>query len=141
MAIDLVEIDKSENKMFLWEGNKIIKTYHVAFGANPKGHKEQEGDKKTPEGRYTLDYKKEDSAFYRAMHINYPNLSDTDNAIKKSVSPGGFIMIHGQKKQVGWQAEIAQQYNWTNGCIALTNPEMDEFMSLVNVGTPIKIQW
>jgi murein L,D-transpeptidase YafK len=139
--VDLVKVDKSENKMYLLDGDKIIKEYHVVFGANPKGHKQQEGDEKTPEGTYTLDYKKEDSSFYRSMHISYPNKKDKANAEKLGVSPGGFIMVHGQRNWLGWLSFISQHFNWTNGCIALTNSEMDEFMELVNVGTKIKIDW
>lgn len=139
--VDLVKVDKSSSKMYLLDDGEIVKKYHVAFGASPKGHKQQEGDEKTPEGTYTLDYKKEDSSFYRAMHINYPNSTDKENAKKLGVSAGGFIMVHGQRNWLGGLAPITQQYNWTNGCIALTNSEMDEFMSLVNVGTKIKIEW
>ncbi|WP_440877639.1 L,D-transpeptidase family protein [Thalassotalea sp. PLHSN55] len=139
--VDLVKVDKSENKMYLLDNDKIIKEYHVAFGGSPKGHKEQEGDQKTPEGLYTLDYKKEDSSFYRAMHVSYPNKADLENAKRKGVSAGGFIMVHGQKNRFGWLSSITQQFNWTNGCIALTNKEMDEFMSLVKVGTKIQIEW
>jgi murein L,D-transpeptidase YafK len=139
--IDLVKVDKSENKMYLLENEIVKKEYHVAFGGSPKGHKEQEGDQKTPEGLYTLDYKKEDSSFYRAMHVSYPNQADLDNAKNKGVSAGGFIMVHGQKNRLGWLSGFTQQFNWTNGCIALTNSEMDEFMALVKVGTKIKIEW
>jgi murein L,D-transpeptidase YafK len=124
-----------------WQGGNIIKEYHVAFGANPKGHKQQEGDEKTPEGEYTLDYIKEDSTFYRAMHISYPNKKDKANAEKIGVSPGGFIMVHGQRNWLGWLAPISQLFNWTNGCIALTNSEVDEFIELVKVGTKIQIAW
>lgn len=140
-GVDLVKIDKSERTMYLMEGGTIIKQYHIALGANPNGHKQQEGDEKTPEGEYTLDYKKEDSTFYRAMHISYPNENDKVNAKKLGVSPGGFIMVHGQRNGLGWLALISQRFNWTNGCIALTNVEMDEFMELVDVGTEINIEW
>ncbi|QEY18142.1 hypothetical protein D0C16_20405 [Cellvibrio sp. KY-GH-1] len=139
--VDLVKVDKSANKMCLLEGDKIVKEYHVALGANPKGHKQQEGDERTPEGTYTLDYKKEDSAFYRAMHISYPNQQDIESAKKRGVPPGGFIMIHGQKNGLEWMTAISQNFNWTNGCIALTNTEMDEFMKLVATGTKIQIDW
>jgi murein L,D-transpeptidase YafK len=139
--IDLVRVDKSENKMYLLDGEKVIQEYHVAFGENPEGHKVQEGDERTPEGIYTLDYKKEDSSFYRAMHISYPNQVDLDNAKRKGVSVGGFIMVHGQRNRLGWLSTITQNFNWTNGCIALTNSEMDEFMALVKVGTKIQIDW
>lgn len=139
--VDLVKVDKSERKMYLLSAGEIVKVYDIALGANPKGHKEQEGDEKTPEGEYTLDYKKEDSSFYRAMHVSYPNAVDTANAEKNGVSPGGFIMVHGQRNWLGWLAPISQHFNWTNGCIAITNSEMDEFMDLVNVGTKIQIEW
>jgi len=139
--VDLVKVVKSDNKMYLLERGNVIKEYHVALGGNPEGHKEQEGDEKTPEGIYTLDYKKEDSSFYRSMHISYPNQADLDNAKKKGVSAGGFIMIHGQKNNFGEFSRFTQLSNWTDGCIALTNPEIDEFMSLVSVGTKITIQW
>ena len=139
--VDLVKVTKSKNKMYLLEDDKIIKEYDVAFGENPKGHKEQEGDERTPEGTHTLDYIKEDSSFYRAMHISYPNKADIENAKKKGVSPGGFIMVHGQKNNFGWLGAITQNFNWTNGCIALTNKEMDEFLELVKVGTKIQISW
>lgn len=139
--VDLVKVDKSEGKLYLLEGESIIKEYRVAFGANPKGHKQQEGDEKTPEGSYILDYKKEDSSFYRAMHISYPNNVDKENAKLRGVSPGGFIMVHGQRNGFGWLSFIMQVFNWTNGCIALSNSEMDEFMALVKVGTKIEIVW
>ena len=139
--VDLVKVDKSEGKLYLLEGESIIKEYRVAFGANPKGHKQQEGDEKTPEGSYILDYKKEDSSFYRAMHISYPNKVDKENAKSRGVSPGGFIMVHGQRNWFGWLSFITQSFNWTNGCIALSNSEMDQFMALVKVGTKIEIEW
>ena len=140
-AVDLVKVDKSANKMYLLDNGNIVKQYHVAFGANPKGHKQQEGDEKTPEGTYTLDYKKEDSAFYRAMHVSYPNPQDTQNANANGVSAGGFIMVHGQRNGLGWLGSVTQRFNWTNGCIALTNVQMDEFMELVATGTEIYIAW
>ncbi|PUA27291.1 MAG: hypothetical protein B0W54_11865 [Cellvibrio sp. 79] len=139
--VDLVKVDKSANKMYLLESEKVIKEYNIALGANPQEHKQQEGDERTPEGTYILDYKKEDSAFYRAMHISYPNQTDIENAKERGVSPGGLIMVHGQKNGFEWLEPISQQFNWTNGCIALTNKEMDEFMLLVADGTKIQIEW
>lgn len=139
--VDLVKVDKSENKMYLFDNGKVVKKYHVAFGGNPKGHKEREGDQKTPEGSYTLDYKKEHSSYYRAMHISYPNTLDTQRAKSKGVSPGGFIMVHGQRNWFALLSPITQKFNWTNGCIALTNSQMDEFMDLVKTGTEIYIEW
>jgi murein L,D-transpeptidase YafK len=139
--VDLVKVEKSTGEMYLYESGAIVRKYKVAFGKNPKGHKQQEGDEKTPEGNYTLDYKKENSSFYRAMHISYPNEQDKQKAKTLGVSAGGFIMVHGQRNGFSWFSPITQYFNWTNGCIALTNSEMDEFLKLVKVGTAIQISW
>ena len=138
--VDFVLVDKSEKKMYLLSEGKQIKEYHVVFGSNPKGHKLQEGDERTPEGTYVLDYKKSDSSFYKAIHISYPNEKDRAKAKEMGVSPGGLIMIHGQKNGFGWLSWLMQRFNWTNGCIAVTNSEMDEIWELVKVGTPIEIR-
>ena len=136
---DLVIVKKSLEKLYLMKDGKILKAYKVSFGTNPKGHKEQEGDKKTPEGNYTLDYKKSNSSFYKAIHISYPNKKDILSAKKKGVNAGGFIMIHGQKNYLGWLSFITQKFNWTNGCIAVTNEEMDEIWNSIDINTPISI--
>jgi murein L,D-transpeptidase YafK len=138
--VDLVLVDKSEKKMYLLSEGNQFKEYHVVFGSNPKGHKLQEGDERTPEGKYVLDYKKADSSFYKSIHISYPNEEDKAKAKKIGVSPGGLIMIHGQKNGFGWLSWLTQRFNWTNGCIAITNSEMDEIWELVKVGTPIEIR-
>ncbi len=139
--MDLVKVVKSERTMYLMGGASVVRKFRVSLGANPKGHKQQQGDKRTPEGTYTLDYKKEDSAFYRAMHISYPNAKDVADAKRRGVNPGGQIMVHGQKNGLGALSPITQYVDWTDGCIAISNSEMDEFMSLVPVGTKIKIVW
>jgi murein L,D-transpeptidase YafK len=136
---DSVFVDKSESRLYLMRDGVAFRDYHVAFGANPKGHKQEEGDERTPEGEYTLDYKKEDSAFYKAIHISYPNENDTRRAETRGVNPGDFIMIHGQKNGLGWLSIISQRFNWTNGCIAVKNSEMDEIWQSVDAGTPIEI--
>lgn len=138
---DFVFVKKSARLMFLLKDKKIIKQYHIALGDSPQGHKQQEGDEKTPEGLYTLDYKKEDSIAYRSIHISYPNKTDIANAKKHGVSPGGFIMIHGQMNGYDYLTDIMQQRDWTDGCIAVTNAEMDDIMARVPVGTPIQIVW
>ena len=94
---DRVLVDKSDGTLLLLKNGEEIGSFSVVFGANPEGHKQQQGDERTPEGRYILDYKKADSAFYKAIHISYPNAADTEKANKLGVSPGGAIMIHGQK--------------------------------------------
>ena len=138
--IDSVLVRKSERKMYLLKEGNVVKEYKISLGANPKGHKEKEGDERTPEGSYTLDYKKKDSAFYRAIHISYPNAKDIENAKKKKVNPGGQIMIHGQKNGYEKFALLTQKFNWTDGCIAVTNKEMEEIWNLVKVNTPIRIE-
>jgi murein L,D-transpeptidase YafK len=137
--IDLVLVNKSESKLYLMSGQAQIKEYDVVFGANPKGHKEQKGDERTPEGKYFLDYKKSDSSFYKAIHISYPNNDDIKRAKERGVNPGGLIMIHGQRNRLGWLSWLTQWFNWTDGCIAVTNQEMDEIWQHVKVGTPIQI--
>lgn len=137
---DYVLVKKSISKLYLLKDNIILKEYNVVFGGNPKGHKVQEGDQKTPEGKYILDHKKHDSAFYKAIHISYPNENDLRKAKLLGVSPGGQIMIHGQKNGFGWLSFVTQKFNWTDGCIAVNNDEMDEIWGLVDAGTPIEIQ-
>lgn len=136
----MVVVIKSESKLYLKKDGKVLKEYHVSFGANPEGHKIQEGDERTPEGRYILDYKKSDSAFYKSIHISYPNEADKKRAKEAGVNPGGFIMIHGQKNGLGWLSWISQRFNWTDGCIAVSNRAMDEIWNSVNIGTPIEIK-
>jgi len=138
-VVDNVIVNKSASLMTLMQNGNVVKEYKVVFGGNPKGHKQIEGDEKTPEGKYTLDYKKSDSSFYKAIHISYPNEQDKKRAKDAGESPGGLIMIHGQKNGLGWLSSLSQRFNWTNGCIAVTNKEMDEIWKLIKIGTPIEI--
>ncbi|MBE1273734.1 L,D-transpeptidase family protein [Enterovibrio baiacu] len=139
--VDLVKIDKSMRKMFLLKGDEVVATYGIALGANPKGHKLREGDKRTPEGRYTLDLINERSRFYRSIRINYPSKEDLARAELLGFPPGGQIMIHGQKNGNGPHPSLNRGKDWTDGCVAISNKEMDEFLALVNIGTPIEIEW
>ncbi len=137
---DLVVVHKSKTRIYLLKDNKVFKSFRIALGANPKGHKQREGDERTPEGRYVLDYKKSDSAFYKAIHISYPNEDDLKRARELGVDPGGQIMIHGQKNQLSRVSFTRQSRNWTDGCIAVTNSAMDEIWKAVDTGTPIIIK-
>ncbi|UJF23325.1 L,D-transpeptidase family protein [Shewanella sp. OMA3-2] len=137
--IDLVVVNKSESRMSIMRDGKVLKTYVIAMGDAPQGHKLKEGDQRTPQGRYVLDYKKPDSAFYKSIHISYPNDEDKLRAQALGISPGGMIMIHGQNPRSSMSPEEAQKYNWTNGCIAVTNKEMDELWRMIDEGTPIEI--
>jgi len=136
---NLVIVKKSEAKLNLMKDGKVLKSYHIALGRNPKGKKLKQGDGKTPEGRYILDYKNSHSGFYKSIHISYPNKLDKERARKAHVDPGGNIMIHGQKNGWGWASFIVQYFNWTKGCIAVSNSDMDEIWKAVKVGTPIEI--
>ena len=137
---DYVLVQKSAKTLSLYQQGKLIGSFPVVFGASPVGHKQQEGDEKTPEGIYTLDYKKEDSAFYKAIHISYPNEKDIEQAKSKGVSPGGAIMVHGQRNYFGWAYFISQRFNWTNGCVALSNDNMEQVWQSVESGTKIEIK-
>ncbi len=139
--VDLVKVDKSKRRMYLLQGNEIIREYRIALGKSPKGHKQQEGDQRTPEGHYLLDFIIEDSSFYRSIHISYPNTRDQQLAQLRGVNPGGDIKIHGLKNGDEREPGFVQSFDWTNGCIAITNQEMDEFLSLVQPGVPIHIEW
>jgi murein L,D-transpeptidase YafK len=140
-VVDRVEVKKSVRRMYLMDGDVVVREYRIALGKSPRGHKLQEGDNRTPEGKYYLDFVMDDSAFYRSMHISYPNLRDKNRAESLGVSPGGNIKIHGLKNGDRRAAQFIQSFDWTNGCIAITNEEMDELVSLVKIGTPIYIRW
>lgn len=139
LAVDLVVVEKADRTMTLYDDGREVKRYHIAMGDSPTGHKIKEGDQRTPQGRYILDYKKADSAYYRSIHISYPNAADRLRAQALGVSPGGQIMIHGENPNSELSPQEQQQYNWTNGCIAVTNKEMDELWQLIRPGTPIEI--
>lgn len=139
--VTLVSVDKSLRRMYLFNGDSLIREYRVALGKQPKGHKRFEGDNRTPEGQYQLDYVLEESDFYRSVHISYPAPSDLEWAAKYDIDPGGDIKIHGLKNGERRASRYIQSFDWTDGCIALTNQEMDEFIELVQMGTPIHIEW
>ena len=138
-VIDKVFVDKSDRVLTLMSQGKAIRSYRIALGDSPVGHKQQEGDQRTPTGVYTLDYKNENSIAHRSVHISYPNTADKARAKSLGVSPGGNIMIHGQMNGFGHLAWLNQQRDWTDGCIAVTNDEMDAIMAAVEVGTVIEI--
>lgn len=137
---DLVIVKKAERKLFLISAGKPFKEYRVSLGPVPRGPKIAAGDERTPEGDYILDRKHEKSSFYKAIHISYPNQFDRERAANLGLNPGGSIMIHGQPNVKTWTEDIAQTFNWTSGCIAVTDSQMDEIWAAVDAGTPIKIQ-
>lgn len=138
--VDRVIVYKSRYMMELMKGEQVIKRYWIALSDRPVGDKQYEGDRKTPEGVYTLDYVKENSYYYRAFHISYPNAEDIAEAARLGKRPGGMILVHGQPPSDGEYEESVQRSNWTNGCIALLNHEIDEFIFFVDPGTAIDIR-
>ncbi|MEZ5597215.1 MAG: L,D-transpeptidase family protein [Pseudomonadales bacterium] len=139
-VVDLVTVHKADRQLELWSQGRVVRRYAVALGWSPVGHKRYNGDGRTPEGDYVLDFRNENSAYYRSIRISYPSAEDERAARASNLDPGGDIMIHGQKNGASW-AELTRRYrDWTLGCIAVTNAEMDEIWSLVPLGTPIRIQ-
>lgn len=140
LVVDYVLIAKSTRTMTLFNHGHILKTYKVALGGDPVGPKLKAGDKKTPEGKYIIDSKNPHSRFHLALHISYPNKTDWERARKQKVSPGGGVEIHGLEPKYAWIGSLHRQINWTAGCIAVTNPEIEEIYKMVPVGTAVEIR-
>lgn len=138
--VDRVVVHKELRKMELWCGGDILKTYKIALGGSPRGPKTQEGDQKTPEGSYVLDWRNPKSAFHKSIHISYPNAKDRAQAQKRGVRAGGDIFLHGIGKKWGFLGASHALHDWTLGCVAVTNEEMDEIWDMVPNGTPIIIK-
>jgi murein L,D-transpeptidase YafK len=137
---DSILILKRDHVMELIAGGKVIRTYKVALGRGGLAPKEREGDGRTPEGHYIIDEKNSVSHYHKAMHISYPDAEDRRRAVKMGVSPGGAIMIHGLPNGMGWLGASHRLYDWTLGCIAVTDAEIDEIWNMVPVGTPVEIR-
>ncbi len=138
-VVDKVVVYKAKRQMQLLSGTEVIKNYSISLGDNPIGHKVQEGDERTPEGDYVIDYRNPQSRYHLSLHISYPNEKDKENAKKLGVSPGGDIMIHGSPKNFQWSESLLKNMDWTDGCIAITNKEIEEFGRLVKNGTKITL--
>ncbi len=136
-----VIVKKSEGVLEIYDASgNVDASFAIALGGSPLGHKQQEGDERTPEGHYILDWRNPASGYHRSIHISYPDANDKARANATGVSPGGMIMIHGQRNGFGWAASLVQYFDWTNGCIAVTNNEMDIIWDMVPNGTPIEIR-
>jgi murein L,D-transpeptidase YafK len=136
---DFVLVDKSERALWLYSGGRAFRRFDgLQFGDAPQGHKRFQGDERTPEGRYTIDYRNPRSSYHLSLHISYPNGGDRANAAQYGRSPGGAIFLHGQPN--GLAAGHRMQGDWTDGCIALANHEIEELWRLIPDGTPIEIQ-
>lgn len=137
---DLIRVYKSERRLELLREGQVIRSYEVSLGDAPEGHKMQEGDERTPEGEYIIDWRNPRSVAHLSLHISYPNEEDIARAKAAGVSPGGDIMIHGLLNGWGFLGALHRMRDWTDGCIAVTDKEMREIWSLVPDGTPIVIE-
>jgi L,D-peptidoglycan transpeptidase YkuD (ErfK/YbiS/YcfS/YnhG family) len=137
---DKILIEKKERRLALLSKGEVIKTYKIALGGDPVGPKERQGDNKTPEGTYIIDSRNRDSGYHLSLRISYPNEKDKMRAKKLGVSPGGDIMIHGIKNGLSWIGGSHAEIDWTKGCIAVTDEEMEEIYKLVPNGTIVEIR-
>ena len=137
--VDRVVVKKSEGVLQLMIGAQVIRKFPIYLGGNPAGHKRHQGDLRTPEGSYLLHERKPNSRFYRALRISYPNETDRAAAAADGKPPGGDIMVHGMPPLEKRNLLMFDGRNWTDGCIAISNPHMREVWDLVDLGTPIEI--
>jgi tetratricopeptide (TPR) repeat protein len=137
---DKILIEKKERRLTLISKGKVLKTYKIALGGNPDGPKERQGDNKTPEGTYVIDSRNKDSRYHLSLHISYPNEKDKKRAKELGVSPGGDVMIHGIKNGFSWVGDFHTEVDWTKGCIAVTDEEIEEIDKLAPNGTTVEIR-
>jgi murein L,D-transpeptidase YafK len=137
---DRVVVLKSERTSQLVDHGRVVKTYKVALGGDPIGAKSRQGDHKTPEGSYVLDFRNAHSKFYKAIHISYPSARDRAAGREQGASPGSDVFLHGLPNGFGCLGAAHRLKDWTDGCIAVTNAEIDEIWGAVADGTPIEIR-
>ncbi len=138
-TIDKITVIKHKRELSVYSGEELLKTYTISLGREPTGHKHFKGDNKTPEGIYTINDKNPNSAYHLNLGISYPNKKDRTFAKKHNKSPGGLIKIHGLKNGYGFTGKFHRWADWTQGCIAVTNKEIEELYYNVPLGTPIEI--
>ncbi|MDE1152751.1 MAG: L,D-transpeptidase family protein [Micavibrio sp.] len=136
-----IEIFKADRIMHLLDADgNVLRNYKIVLGWEPIGKKTEEGDGKTPEGSYTIDSFNENSSYNKSMRISYPNKDDVAQAKKRHVSPGGAIFIHGKPNFKGWMFwHYNKSTDWTNGCVAIDNTDINEMWKIINIGTPVTI--
>ena len=139
-TIDRIVVEKSARNLSIFANSKKLKTYHVALGRNPIGPKREEGDMKTPEGIYTIDARNPQSSFHLALHVSYPSDEDNARAADRGAAAGFDIMIHGIQNGLGWIGAFHRRHDWTAGCIALTDEEIEELWRVTPDGTTVEIR-
>ncbi len=138
--VDLIIIEKSNREMTLYRDGAVVQSYRIALGFAPSGDKKREGDGKTPEGRYKIDFKNPNSQFHLSLRISYPDTDDRAAAKARGDDPGGDIFIHGTPGMRTPYAASARIRDWTHGCIAVTENEIEEIWRLVPVGATVEIR-
>ena len=136
---DRVVVKKNQRQLLLMKEERILYAFKIVLGDEPEGDKLEEGDWRTPEGRYVIDWRNAHSRFYKSLHISYPNSRDVRESAAAGVAPGGMIMIHGHPPEAQTEPGKYMGRDWTNGCIALQNKDMDIVWSVVDDGTPVDI--
>ena len=138
--IDNIVVNKSKREMLVYSNGELQKTYKISLGGQPIGHKEFEGDKKTPEGIYSINDKNPNSGYHKNLGISYPNKGDLENAQQLGKPAGGDIKIHGLRNGIGFIGKFHRWFDWTVGCIAVTDKEIDELYKAIKIGTRIEIK-
>jgi len=137
---DLLVVEKERRQLIAYSHGVVLRRYSVSLGSAPSGPKSRQGDGRTPEGRYLIDHHNPLSGFHRALHVSYPSVSDAARARAGGYDVGGDIMVHGLKNGLGWLGRAHRFVDWTVGCVAVTNPEIEELYRIVPDGTPIEIR-
>jgi murein L,D-transpeptidase YafK len=138
--VDLLVVNKSERQLLAYSHGQLLRSYRVALGREPRGPKSRQGDRRTPEGQYVIDSRNPRSSFHRALHVSYPSAADVERARVGGYDPGGEIMVHGIHNGLGWIGKAHRLVDWTVGCIAVTDPEIDELYRIVPDRTRIEIR-
>ena len=140
LKADSILILKKDHLLELLSAGKVFRTYHVALGSGCLPPKERQGDARTPEGHYVIDNRNAASQYHKALHISYPNADDRKRAARLGIAPGGDVMIHGLPNGKGYIGAAHRLYDWTLGCVAVTDQEIDEIWTMVALGTPVEIR-
>jgi murein L,D-transpeptidase YafK len=136
--VDRILIEKSARRMTVFRGDKVLQTYPIALGFSPVGDKARQGDGRTPEGVFRIDRRNAGSAYHLSLGLDYPQPADRARARMAGIDPGGDIMIHGQPNGLVAGARLAG--DWTAGCIAVSDAEIEELFAAVEIGTPVEIR-
>lgn len=139
LKADRIVVNKAKREMLLYQNRAVLRAYKVALGRTPVGAKQQQGDGKTPEGAYTISGRNPKSSFHLSLRVSYPNTADRERARRAGVDPGGDIMIHGLPNGQGDAGADHILRDWTEGCVAVTNAEIEEIWRLVSDGVPVQI--